>query len=66
MPEDLFALKYLERLDISNNHFVGTIGPGVKAWGALRSFVATGNDFHGQVPREMCQIMSLEDIGKLT
>jgi Leucine-rich repeat (LRR) protein len=62
-PSDILALRKLEMLDISDCYLVGTLSPRLGELTHLTHIIASGNDFHGQVPRELAYLSNLEELG---
>ena len=64
-PAELFVLaQTLESLDLSNCLFVGILPTRIGELTSLTKFLATGNDFHGPLPKEIGQLSSLEELGE--
>ena len=64
LPDELFDLKNLERLYISDNSFVGSFPAKLVGLKSLRRFHAKGNDFHGPLPHKLGSLSYLQELGK--
>lgn len=62
-PNDILSLRKLEKLDLSNSYIIGTLPPQLGELTHLTHIIASGNDFHGQVPRELAYLSNLEELG---
>lgn len=60
MPEELFALKNLKVLSISENAITGTIDTRLANLTHLNEFYCYGNEVTGQIPEEIGQLKKLQ------
>eukprot|EP00594_Rhizosolenia_setigera_P016419 CAMPEP_0178963884 /NCGR_PEP_ID=MMETSP0789-20121207/15307_1 /TAXON_ID=3005 /ORGANISM="Rhizosolenia setigera, Strain CCMP 1694" /LENGTH=562 /DNA_ID=CAMNT_0020648473 /DNA_START=36 /DNA_END=1724 /DNA_ORIENTATION=+ len=54
LPESIGFLRFLERLDVSDNQLTGYL-PSDLRWAPLEFLDVTGNEFKGIVPHELCK-----------
>jgi hypothetical protein len=64
-PTHLLKLPKLERLNLDENHFVGTLPTDWSKAKHLKVLSATGNDFHGALPGSLLRVKGIEEIGTL-
>jgi hypothetical protein len=64
LPAELFELKSLEELYLSDNFFVGSFPAKIAELSGLRHLHAASNDFHGSISSELGRLSLLETLGE--
>ena len=62
IPEELFGLADLEKLDLSSNDLTGTISSGIGQLTSLTHLELGGNDFTGTIPEEIGSLSGLQHV----
>ena len=63
IPEEIGYLRFLEVLDLSNNHISGFLPPDLR-WAPLRSLDVSGNRIKGIIPHTLCRKEGINGNGK--